>query len=447
MTLKTIIIHALILTMNREKEVFSNGFLVLEDTVITDLGSMESLAQNHPFYPDGYEVIDGKGKILIPGMINTHTHMGMIPFRGLGDDCPDRLRTFLFPMEQKAMDAQMVGLSTAYAAGEMLLAGTTTVFDMYYFEEEAAKSLDKMGMRAIAAETVIDKDSCDYGNPMDAMAYGEELMKKYQNHPRIQTCVAPHGTTTCSSLTLQKAHALNNSYKRPFSLHTAEMDYEMAFFRDQYQMTPVEYLDSIGVLDEYTLAAHCIYMTDHDLELMEIRKGKVAHCIGSNTKAAKGVAPVRQMLNHHIPVGLGTDGPASGNTLDLFTQMKLFANFHKTTNKDRSMFPANEIVELATIGGARALNLDGITGSLEVGKQADLVLVETDSPNMFPLYDPYSALVYSAQASNVFMVFVAGKCLVDNHKLVLSDMDQLGESLKEKILSSDFKDYMINYGN
>lgn len=435
--MSTIITNVTVVTMNEKREVIKHGFAAFEAGKITAVGPMEEVAGKEKDFP---HLIDGKGGILMPGMVNLHTHMGMIPFRGLGDDCKDRLRVFLLPMEQKAMDAEMVYLSTRYAAAEMLLAGVTTVFDMYYYEAEAARAMDEMGIRGIAGETIMENGACDFCDPWKALSYGEELMKRYEGHPRISACVAPHGTTTCSESILKAAWGLDCSYGAPFGLHTAEMDYEMSYFREKYDMTPAGYLDSIGVLGDRTLAAHCIHMTEADLQLFAKNGAAVAHCIGSNTKAAKGVAPVSRMRELGIAVGLGTDGPASGNTLDIFTQMKLCANFHKNETKDRSAFPAGQVVEMATILGAKALHMDQAVGSVEVGKRADLVLVETRSANMFPVYEPYSALVYSAGASNVDMVFVEGECVVRDGRLVDHRLEELRGTLEEKMAKTAFSE-------
>lgn len=437
--MRTIIKNVIVVTMNEAREIFNPGYLLFEHDTIIAAGPMKELTEE---ILAGASQIDGKQGILMPGMVNLHTHMGMIPFRGLGDDCKDRLRVFLIPMENKAMDEEMVYLSTRYAAGEMLLSGVTSVLDMYYYEEEAARAMDEMGIRGIAGQTVMDEGACDFSDPYEAISYGERLIKKYHSHPRISACIAPHGTSTCSSEVLKAAYSIDSSYEVPFTLHTAEMDYEMDFFEKEYSMTPAEYLDSIGVLGKDTLAAHCIHMTGKDLDLFKERGARVAHCIGSNTKAAKGVAPVTEMLKRNIPVGLGTDGPASGNTLDILTQMKLCADFHKNETKDRSAFPAEIIVSLATIEGARAMGLHLVTGSLEPGKQADLVLIETQSANMFPVYDPYSALVYSANPSNVEAVFVAGECLVKDKKLVKTDLDGLRNQLFQKMKGTDFQKHM-----
>lgn len=444
-SVRTIIIDVTVVTMNEQRDVHTPGFVMFENDTITAVGNMKDLPEEARF--SDTKTVDGKHGILMPGMVNLHTHMGMIPFRGLGDDCKDRLRAFLLPMEQKAMDGELVYLSSRYAAGEMLLGGVTTALDMYYFEEEAAKAMDEMGMRGIAGQTVMEAGACDFDNPYKALAYGEKLIKKYQSHPRISACIAPHGTNTCGKNLLWEAYRLDASLKVPFTLHTAEMDYEMDYFRREYGMSPVQYLNSIKVLGKETLAAHCIHMTKEDLLLFRDQGARVAHCIGSNTKAAKGVAPVSAMLELKIPVGLGTDGPASGNTLDIFTQMKLCADFHKNETRDRSAFPAETIVAMATVWGAKAMGLSSVTGSLSSGKQADLVLVETRSANMFPFYDPYSALVYSANPSNVEAVYVAGECVVKEKKLVKTDLAEIRNALFKKMKKTDFGIYMEKLGN
>lgn len=440
--MKTVITNGIIVTMNRDMDMYPEGYVIVEDNRISEVGPMAALAHRVTEWEssrqEGISIMDAGHGIVMPGMVNTHCHMGMVPFRGLGDDCKDRLRVFLLPMESRAMDRELASLSSRYAICELLLSGVTTVMDMYYFEDAVAEVMDQMGIRGIAGETVMEEASCDAGTPREAIALGEELIKRYRNHPRIQGCIAPHGTTTCSSSTLQAIHQVNDRYGVPFTLHVAEMDYEMSYLKEQYGCTPIEYLDRLGILDSHTLSAHSIRLTEQDISLMAKSGVSVAHCIGSNTKAAKGVAPVSSMLEQGLAVGLGTDGPASGNTLDIFTQMRFCANFHKNETGNRSAFPAKDIVSMATIWGAGALGLDHVTGSLEPGKEADLVVVETDSPNMFPVYDPYSALVYSARADNVRDVFVAGRCLVKDRQLVSQDFRQIREELRQKMNQTAF---------
>lgn len=446
--MKKIIKNGIVVTMNAAGDVWDHGYVMFEDTKILAVGPEEELekalqeltAQGILKAGETFEEIDAKRAIVIPGLVNTHCHLGMIPFRGLGDDCKDRLRVFLLPMENQAMDAEMAKLSTRYAIGELLLSGVTTVLDMYYFEEVVAKVMDEMGIRGIAGETVMEKDSCDSKNADEAIRRGIALIEAYKDHPRVSGAITPHGTTTCSPETLKRAYEEDVKAGTVFTLHVAEMDYEMTQLREQYNMTPIEFMEHIGVLGPNTLAAHSIRTTEHDVEILAKHGASVAHCIASNTKAAKGVAPVSLMHKHGMSVGFGTDGPASGNTLDLFIQMRMCENFHKNELYDRSAFPAKEVVSMATIEGARALGLGDITGSIEPGKQADLVLVETDSPNMFPVYDPYSALVYSAIASNVRDVYVAGECLVKEKKLVREDFAKIRNDLREKMERTAFKD-------
>jgi cytosine/adenosine deaminase-related metal-dependent hydrolase len=439
--MKTILTNGIVVTMNPNRDWYPDGYVYFDDNRIFAAGPMEEIAGKlDQLAQEGAVIRDVDRAIVMPGMVNTHSHLGMVPFRGLGDDCKDRLRVFLLPMEQKAMNAELSEVSSRFAICEMLLSGVTTVLDMYYYENVAARAMDELGIRGIAGQTVIENDACDFKDVEDALAYGEELMETWKNHPRVSGTISPHGTTTCSPKLLQRICELDHKYQAPFTLHTAEMDYESAMLKEQYGCTPIAFLDRLGVLDENTLAAHCIRLEPEDIELLREKKACVAHCIGSNTKAAKGVAPVLKMLEEGVTVGLGTDGPSSGNTLDLFVQMRFCANFHKNENRNRSAMPAEHIVAMATIGGARALGLDHITGSLEPGKEADIVVVETSSPNMFPVYEPYSTLVYSVNPSNVQDVYVAGTQVVKDKLLLTADYKAIRTELKEQMNRTAFKE-------
>lgn len=433
--MKTVIKNAWILTMNELMGQYPNGYIIIDDDIISDVGAMDSLPNDIAYD----KCIDAKGAILLPGMINTHTHIGMIPFRSLGDDYPDRLHRFLLPLENECMNEQLAYTSAKYAIAEMQLAGVTTFFDMYYFEQQLAEAAEEMHSRAILAETVIDLVTVDVPEPMGGLQYAQRFMQKWQGNMRIQASVAPHAPYSNTIEVLLQADGLSEKYNVPWMMHVSEMDFEMSKFREEHHQTPIEFLEEIGVLSPRLVAAHCIHLSDHDIELLKKYDVKVAHCIGANTKSAKGVARVRDLLAAGVSVGLGTDGPSSGNTLDLFNQMRLFANFHKTFLQDRSAFPAEEIVKLATIGGANVLGLERQIGSIEAGKQADFILIETDSVNMFPIFDPYSALVYSANAGNVRDVFIAGKQVVAGKTLVDFDEVQLRADLAEAMEQCGFK--------
>lgn len=425
--MKTLLTNMHVLTMDATYTTFNPGFISITNDKITAVGPMDNLPT------DDYErVIEGKGALAIPGMINTHTHIGMVPFRSLGDDTPDRLTRFLFPLEQSCMTESLAYHSGKYAIAEMQLAGITTFFDMYYFEDELAKATDEMGSRAILAETILE-EAPDAKKSYGGLAYAAEFIPKWLNHPLITPAVAPHAPYTNSAESLKQAFNLAEKYAVPFSLHVSEMTFEMEHYQNEYSQTPIQYLNDLGVLNARTLAAHCIFATEADIALMKEKNVAVAHCIGANTKSAKGIAPVKAMLDAGLRVGLGTDGPSSGNTLDLFSQMKMVAYFHKTALKNRAAFPTRDIVRLATIGGAEALGMADQIGSLEPGKQADITLIETDSVNMFPIFDPYAVLVYSAQAHNVRDVFIAGEPVVTDKKIVRADLYDLRSRLDSEM--------------
>lgn len=436
--MRTLIDHVTILTMDGASRVYQDGYVLIDGQNIAKLG--DGL---RPLSFDAY--IDGKGGILMPGMINVHSHISMVPFRSMGDDCPDRLRKFLFPLELEAMTPELIYQSARYAVCELLLAGVTSVLDMYYFEDEVAKACDELGIRGWLGETVINMPTCDSKEPYGGLAVAAEFIKRWKGHERIHPMVAPHATNTNSPDMLKAAHDLARQHGVPYTLHVSEMDYEMTMFREQYDQTPVEFLHELGILGPDTIAAHCIHVTQHDLELFAETGTKVAHCIGSNTKGGKGISPIKDMRQAGIDVGLGTDGPSSGNTLDLFTQFRLFASFQKTRYHDRSLFPAREIVELGTVGGARVLGAEQEIGSIEVGKRADLVLIETESVNMFPLYNPYSMLVYSANASNVDSVWVDGTQLVGGKRLLQVDLKTVRQELEHAMHS--FRDHAETYAD
>ena len=420
--MKKVFEHAWILTMDDDFTQIRDGWLLVNGKNIEAMG--EGL------YPgECDERIDARGGILLPGFINTHCHASMIPFRTMGDDCPDRLRRFLFPLEDKAMTRELVYLGALYGIAEMQLAGVTTFVDMYYFEDEVVRACKKMGMRGYLGETIIGQSTCDSkGKPYGGFEIARDILQEYYTDDLIHPILAPHGTTTCDEAALRRAHEMAVQYGTLMTLHVSEMDYEMKHFADMGH-TPLSYMNSIGTVSEHLLAAHCIHVTPEDAEILSRNGASVAHCIASNTKAGKGVAPVKALLEANVPVGLGTDGPSSGNTLNLFDQMRLFANFHKNENRDRSLFPARDIVALATRGGAKALHAEKEIGMLKPGMRADMVLVSIEGANMFPTYNPYSALVYCANTSNVDVVMTGGEIRVRGGRLTRTDLPGLRAKL------------------
>ncbi|MGL6063542.1 MAG: amidohydrolase [Fusobacteriaceae bacterium] len=427
-----IITNGTIMTMNSEKEIIENGVIVVKGNKILEVGE-KGIEKKY----SSKKIIDANEGIIMPGMINTHTHVSMSVFRSLADDVPDRLNRYLFPLEKQMVTPEMVYLGAIHGSIEMAKSGVTTVTDMYYFEDKVAEAVKKIGIRGILGETVIKFPVADAKEPFGGIEYAKKFIEKYKNDELIIPAFAPHAPHTNDTKHLQIINKLSREYNVPVLMHVAETEKESEIYQNKYKMSPVEYLDSIGVLDERFVAAHLIFVNDKDIEILKKRDVGVAHNMVANIKSAKGISPALKMHDKGLRVGLGTDGPMSGNTLDIIGQMGYVAKLHKLDTKNRTALPPVKAVEMATIGGARALHMEDRIGSLEVGKLADIVIVETQSPNMVPIYDVYSALVYSANASNVETVIVNGKIIVEDKKLKTYD-----EKLSRKNMN-EFKDKVI----
>lgn len=413
--------------MNENKDIIENGVLVLEDDTILEVGTFKLEDK----YKNADVVIDGEEGILIPGMVNCHTHASMIPFRSLADDCKDRLKRYLFPLEKKMVSKELVYVGAKYAICEMLLGGVTTFCDMYYFEDEVAKAAKELNIRGVLCETVVNFPAPDAEECFGGLKYSEGFIEKWKNDNLIIPGIAPHAPYTNSDDSLKAAYDLSKKYNVPLTMHVAEMDYEYDKYINEYKLTPVKYLDKLGILDENFIAAHSILIDDEDIQILKNKGVKVSHNIGANAKGAKGVAPILKMKEEGIDIGLGSDGPMSGNTLDIITQMSQVGKIHKLFLNDRSILASIELLEMATIGGAKVLGLDKKIGSIESGKKADLVIIETQSVNMQPIYDYYAAIVYSSNPSNVSTVIVDGKIVVKDKKLLSGDFKCIRKDLME----------------
>lgn len=422
----TIIKNINILTMNDNKDIIENGIVAYKNNKIIYVGN-ENIYENE----NNIEVIDGEDGILMPGMINCHTHVSMVPFRSLADDYKDRLKRYLFPLEQKLVDRKLTYIGAKYGIAEMLLGGVTTFCDMYYFEDEVAKAAKELNIRGVLCETVIDFPSPDSKEKFGGLEYSKWFIEKWKYDELITPGIAPHAPYTNTDKSLKEAYNISKKYNVPITMHVAEMDYELKEYKDKYNLTPVGYLDKLGILDSNFISAHTILVNDEDIQILKERDVKVSHNIGANSKGAKGVMPISKMKENNIDIGLGTDGPMSGNTLDIITQMSQVGKIHKLFNNDRTLLPSIDLVEMATIGGARVLGIDSKVGSIEVGKSADLVLIETQSVNMQPIYDYYSTIVYSSNPSNVDTVIVNGDIVVKNKKLVSGDFNKIRKDLLE----------------
>ncbi len=410
-----------ILTMDAELTEYANGFVAIKNNKIIALGS-QSQAQQFT----AKRTLDVDGDLVLPGFINTHTHASMSVFRSLGDDVDDRLHGYIFPLEKEFVSREMVYLGAELGNLEMLKGGVTTYADMYYFEDEVAKAVDEIGMRAVLGQTVIKYPQADAKTAAEGIAYAEHFIKQYQNHPRIIPAFAPHGPYTNSTETLQKIAELSLAYNVPVLTHLAESKREQAVIAKRTNgLSPIAYLESIGVLNKNLVGAHVILADKQDIALLKKYHVGVAHNISANIKAAKGVAPVVDMLKQGVDVGLGTDGPMSGNTISLIDEFNQVAKVHKLWHKDRSLMHAVDIIKMATMGGAKALNLEKKIGSLAVNKLADIIVIGTKTPNMTPIYNPYSAIVYSAYATDIRHSIIDGKLLMEDRKALTVNEDDI----------------------
>lgn len=433
------IVDGTVLTMDPQNKVIENGTVVIKDNKIIAVGGAE-LAKEY----QATDVLNVDGDIVMPGLINTHTHASMTVFRSLADDVPDRLHRYIFPLENKMVSRDMVRIGANLGNVEMVKGGVTTYVDMYYFEDEVAKSVDKMGNRAVLGESVIQFPVADAQNADEGIAYAMNFINQYKDHPRITPAFAPHAPYTNSTEHLQKIAKLSQQLDVPVTIHLAETDREQAEIAKRTGgKSPVQYMADIGALNNKVIAAHAIMVDDKDIDLLKQYDVGVAHNISANTKSAKGVAPVTKMLEKGVRVGLGTDGPMSSNTLTTMNELGLVGKIHKLENKDRSAMPPLAVVKMATMGSAQALHMEDKLGSLEVGKLADIIVVDTKAPNMVPMYSPYAALVYGANGGDVRHTIVDGKVLMKDRQLltvdekaIIKEAQKFAQQVRETVIAS-----------
>ncbi len=374
--------------------------------------------------PAGVPVLDATGHLVIPGLVNTHGHAAMSLLRGLADDLPlmTWLNEHIFPAEAELVDPEFVYWGTLLSSIEMLKSGTTTFADMYYFRDDAARAVIHAGIRAVMGPHVIGFPAPDFASPAATLADAAEFLERYRDHPTLVPGTAAHSLYTTSLDDVRAAAELAIEYDAPFQIHTAEDASESATSTERTGMGVVEALESIGALRPGTVLAHSIYLSNEDIERIAAGGAGVSHNPQSNLKLGiPRAAPVVELLAAGIPVGLGTDGAASNNDLDLFDEMDTAAKLHKYTNADPTALPAETVFRMATMGGARVLNLHDRTGSLEPGKRADIVLLDTRRAGLTPLYNVYSHLVYAARGSDVATVLVNGRVVVRDGRVLTVD--------------------------
>lgn len=389
------------------------------------------------------ETIDARGKAVLPGFVNAHTHVPMTLLRGIADDrdLMDWLHNFIFPAEAKNVDAEFVKIGTRLAAAEMILSGTTTFADMYYFEADIGREAKAAGLRCVLGETMLDFPAPDNKTWDEAIAYVRAFAKEFEGDPLVTAAVAPHAPYTVSEEHLRSARALATELGAPILIHVAESPDEMKQVADRYQgRTSLNVLESIGFLADDVVMAHGIFLTDAEMDIAARHGASVVHCPESNMMLASGVARVPEMLARGVAVGLGTDGPAgSNNNLDMIEEMASAARLQKIMRGDPRALSARQVLELATIGGARALDLDERIGTLEAGKQADVIVIDLQTPSIIPVYSVESAIVYAASGDDVVATVVDGKVLMTDRKLRTLDLPSVlsdAKRIKEKIVAS-----------
>ena len=413
--------------MNPSGDTFSRGSILVKGDRILRVESDDIYPDQIPCEVDELSVIDARGGIVMPGMVNSHTHLGMSFFRSLADDQKNRLRAVLFPLEKAVVSEDLVYWASLHSLVELIQGGVTTLCDMYYFEDEVARATDKAGLRAVLGETIVNFPAPDAPEPYGGIDYARDFISRWKDHPLITPAVAPHAPYTLDGEHMKVCHDLAAAEDVPFTFHLSEMPFEMEQFEKEFGSSPIIRMDELGVLDERVIAAHCIFTDETDRAILKERGVGVAHNMVANIKGAKGVAAIPEMLEEGIAVGLGSDGPMSGNTQDIISLMGYVSKVHKLRKLEPTAMPPRAVVEMATIGGARALHMEDRIGSLEPGKQADIVILDHSAPSMFPVYDPYAALVYGASPRDVDTVLCAGRVLMRNRSIFHLDIPVIRE--------------------
>ena len=427
-----------VITQNAAHTILVPGAIAIYGTDIIEVGTPAAIAAKF----QAAETIDARDQIVLPGLINTHTHAPMVMYRGLADDLAlmDWLQKYIFPAEAKTVSPELVRVGTRLAALEMIESGTTAYVDMYYFEEEIAKATFEAGLRGVLGETIIQFPVADAKTPAEGLARAERFIKEFKDNGLVVPAVAPHALYTNDKASLVASAELARRYGVPMIIHVAETEDEVRLAREQYQMTPIAYLDSIGVLGNTTIGAHGVWVNDADIATLKARGVGIAHNPESNMKLASGAAPVTKYLAAGVKLGLGTDGAASNNDLDMFEAMRQASFLAKHATHDPTAVPAQTSLDMATMGGARVLGMDRLIGSLETGKRADLITVSTRAARQTPMYDPVSHLVYVTRGDDVRTTIVNGKILMRERQLttldravVIADANRLAARVREAV--------------
>lgn len=434
----TVILGGTVVTMDKDRRVIEDGAVAINGEKIVAIGTRAEIVGK--FRPR--QTVNAAGKAVIPGLINTHTHIPMVLFRGIADDLDlqEWLTKYIFPAEAKNVDEAFVRAGTRLGLAEMIRGGTTTYCDMYYFEDAIADETAKAGVRGVLGQTVIDFPVPDAKTYAEGLELTERFIKKWQGHPLIVPAIAPHAPYTVSENNLTDARAMSDRLKAPLLIHLAEAETETAAIQEKYDgLRPIEFLDKIAFFNGQTIAAHVVHANENELDILKRHNIGIAHNPQSNMKLAAGVAPVPMMLAKDMNVGLGTDGAASNNDLNLWEEMDTAAKLHKVFSGDPKVASAEQAFEMATIRGARALHLGDKIGSIEAGKLADIVIVDIDGLHQTPMYNIYSHLVYATKSSDVRTVIINGRIVMRDRRLLTLNENAIkidANTYRKKIIES-----------
>ncbi|MGZ6291147.1 MAG: amidohydrolase [Syntrophales bacterium] len=417
------------LLMDEKNHVIRNGAVAIEgDTIIAvgDKGDIDNLYTAR-------EIIDAKNSLIMPGLINCHNHAPMAYFRGLADDLElmDWLNNYIFPAEAMFVNEEFSYLGGLLACAEMIKSGTTTFCDMYIFEDEVAKAAKEAGMRCLLGEVLFDFPSPNFKTPDEGLQYTESLIQKWANDPLVNIFVEPHALYTCSQNLLRGSKKLADKYGVPLGTHYLESRSEKERLTEQYGKSPTHFLRDTGYLSDRFIAFHCVCLEEEDMRIFADYGCKVVHNPESNMKLASGVAPIPEMMRNGVTVGLGTDGCASNNNLDMFQEMDTAAKLHKVAKLDPTVMDARTVVRMATCEGAKSLGMENIVGSLKAGMKADVIIIDLDKPHLTPLFNDYSHIVYAVNGDDVDTVLVNGRVVMKNRKLLTITEDEIMATVGE----------------
>lgn len=417
-----------VLTSDERDSVIHDGYLAIDGNRIVGVGESAEMTARFK----GRRVVDARDCLVMPGLVNGHTHAAMTCFRGLADDMELMvwLNDYIFPAEARNVDPELVYWGSVLACAEMIQSGTTTFCDMYLFEDETAQAASKAGMRCLLGEGIFDFPSPSSKTPDEGLAYTRMLIEKWAGDPLVNIAVEPHTLYTCSPDVIKKAKALADQYDIPFAIHLLENKGEARQLKERFGMGAVPFLKELGCLDERFFAFHCVHMDEEDMQIFADHGCKVVHNPESNMKLASGVAPVASMLRHGIVVGLGTDGCASNNNLDMFGEMATAAKLEKVAQLDPTVMSAKTVTRMATRDGARVLGMGDIVGSLREGMRADIIIIDLNKPHLTPIYDEYSHIAYAMSGSDVKTVIIDGRIVMEDRRLLTIDESEAMERVR-----------------